>query len=352
MLTRVSSLSIQNKAYSASPYVLITVSILLLLKELTHFDFQLKDFFWLILVLIVSTQFFRYGTNWLCLVYLTIFSARNLGLKKTIKFVLISQIIAFSLVVVLYFFHILPEATWGTQNGEKAFGFLYPTYPAHLFFLMTLAIIWLHKDKISFIFLIFLGIVNLFLFIWTQTSSPFILSELFLGWVMLDKNGFHRSNFIFEEKFSIFFVPLLIALYVWIVLGFSHGNRLSLFLNSILRQRVMLSDNGFSNFGVHLLANPSIQMFGWNYTQTIGAQYNFVDSGWLEQLFFYGILVFVFFVVLFMRLFMLAVNYRDGLLALIIVFLTIHALFDPEVFWPDFNAFLFVLLIRKDQFKE
>ena len=224
---------------------------------------------------------------------------------------------------------------------RNSFGFIYPTdFASHCFYLF-LAISYLLKDK----------------FIWTRSLFGVLLSAFIIKYCDARLNAlsillatvifiyFYYSN---GKKLKIFaLLPYSAVIFASVVTylsyKFSWSNPFLVSVNKLITGRLALGRNAFDTFGVHLFGTRNVQFIGSGGKTESVIGYNYVDSSYIQMLFYYGVVP----VVLLVLIYVLASKriYKQGmfLFLALLSLITINCMI--EAFWirPGYNIFIFTL---------
>lgn len=249
----------------------------------------------LVLLAILSLQFTTGNlTRLVPLMFFYIYGARNIHFMRIARFSLSVSAIVVCLVVFSGYLGIIDNVVVAKGVRVREYlGFRYALYLPGILLNMTALWIYLRQDKIPVLGAIGWSVVNIFVYLRTDSRISFVLAEgllavaLLLRFVPWLKEGLHwlwgtlTASYILCAVFSYVFTGIYDATIPWM-------RR----FNSMLESRLSLGkrsleDNGFGIFGRHIswLGN-GLDAYG---NVTTGS-YTYVDCLYVKILQRYGIL--------------------------------------------------------------
>lgn len=221
---------------------------------------------------------------------------------------------------------------------RKSLGFKYYSYPAHIIFYLICAVIVYRKEKISYIELVVLQLLNIWIYSQTDTRASFLLASAFILYVFVKKifkwkNGlikFKPMKFLYSFSFVINFIL------IWI---FSFDLSPSAFniLNKLFSGRLSLNVTNFSRYGIALFGRK----ITFN-TSDINF-YNYVDSAYLQILLIDGLIFFIVIMTMLTLVTFRSARYNDDDLSMALLLISVFAMFDPQLLWPWYSPFCLLL---------
>ena len=185
--------------------------------------------------------------------------------------------------------------------------------------------------------------VNLFFYSKTETRTPVILVTLVVI-VKVFKDFRLKNIHIIKHNYIIKNIFTLMAT---AAIGFSFfynpATKWMLVLNNLLSQRLRFAKEGFQKWGVTLFGTSVV----WN---SNAAEYNYIDSSYVNILICYGIILFFIVIIGFNVTMHYAYYQGDKDLVWALVFWAIRAFIDPQLYLLWFNPFMFyssIAIIRQ-----
>lgn len=221
---------------------------------------------------------------------------------------------------------------------RKSLGFKYYSYPAHIIFYLICAVIVYRKDKISYIELIILQLLNTWIYSQTNTRASFILATLFVVYALVKKIFRWKNGLIKFKPMKILysFSFIINFLLIWIF-SFDLSPSLFIVLNKLFSGRLSLNVTNFSRYGIALFGRKiTFNTSDVNF-------YNYVDSAYLQTLLIDGLIFFV--VIMFMLTFATykSAENNDDNLSMALLLISIFAMFDPQLIWPWYSPFCLLM---------
>lgn len=229
-----------------------------------------------------------------------------------------------------------------SQRIRSALGFSYYSFAAQITFYFISAYLVYRNKRITYIEITLLAILNIYVYYYTNTRNPFILTSFFLIYCLC-KKIFHFDGIIYTSlgKYIVSFIfPLCFIILCWITFKLPP----SIFerLNTALSGRLVLNINGLQMWGVHLWGQKinfyTIDSFGRAYSN-----YNYVDSAYFQNLIINGGVFFSIIMLFFTLLCLKVVERKKDTLAVALSIIAMHAMFDPQLIWPWFSPFFLLI---------
>ncbi len=281
--------SLVFKLMTYSSYLLVMVSFLL------TSGYKIKELLILggITVFAVLGSFFS-GTG-ILLTIIYIYGAKNIDLDKIIGIVCLCYSAIFGCIVIGSRVGIIEN--WDFfQNSNRprwGLGYSYPTHTSSVLFMVVLLICFTLKERIKFIHIILIEIVNYWVFSYTNSRAGAILVAVvpvlfyFLGYTQKATYD-TRIGWLLQWSFPV----CAITIYFLTIRYDDYG--IYKVINNLLSNRLKFSQTSMSTYGIHLFGQK-IQWVGWGgigHTQTqLAGAYNYVDSSYLKLLLENGIIV-------------------------------------------------------------
>ncbi|MBM6959198.1 polysaccharide polymerase, partial [Lactobacillus gallinarum] len=109
-------------------------------------------------------------------------------------------------------------------------------------------------------------------------------------------------------------------------------------LDKALSGRLNLNVAAFQNWGIHFLGQKvkftTVSAFG-----NRAVNYNYIDSSYFQNLIVNGWAFTAIIIIGFMFLCIRTVKEKKDILAVALMIVAIHAMFDPQLIWPWFSPF-------------
>ena len=349
--------SVLNKTLPQLPTILlIGVVLVLSLRFLFIKNFSISFIVSGILLIVTSLCVFLQtgATNFLLssLLILLLYDVDVDVILKTYVF------IAGSIVIGIFLFSIiglLPNLQFAQVRSSglvirNSFGFIYPTdFASHCFYLF---IAWGYLLREKYIWLrVAVGVaLSAFIikFCDARLNSMSILIAVIIFLVMY---------YTKEKKFKVYYIlPYFAAIFsslmFYLSSHFSFSSPFFVKLNDFFSMRLFLGKNALDTYKLHLFGTNNVKFIGYGGTTESVLSYNYVDSSYIQMLFYYGIVpvvLLVFVYVLSSRRF-----YKEGkmLFLALLSLITINCMI--EAFWirPGYNIFMFTLFASLISIKE
>ena len=340
--------SVLNKTLPQLPTILLSGVVLVLsLRFLFIKNFSILFIVSGILLIVTSLCVFLQtgATNFLLysLLILLLYDVDVDVILKTYVFVAGSIVIG---IFLLSLIGLLPNLQFAQVRSSglvirNSFGFIYPTdFASHCFYLF---IAWGYLLREKYIWLrVAVGVaLSAFIikFCDARLNSMSVLIAVIIFLVMY---------YTKEKKFKVYYIlPYFAAIFsslmFYLSSHFSFSSPFFVKLNDFFSMRLFLGKNALDTYKLHLFGTNNVKFIGYGGTTESVLSYNYVDSSYIQMLFYYGIVP----VVLLVLVYVLASIkiYKEGkvLLLMLLSLITINCMI--EAFWirPGYNIFMFTL---------
>lgn len=281
-------------------------------------------------------------------VFLLVYSARTVNLKRILYLTLAIQLIMMLLTISAACLGLIENELWILEEQQRfryALGYTYCTYPSHLLFFSTLLYICI-RERIRVWEALGLTAVNYGMYLLTDTRTDLALAGviIWLACLWCRRRGEVRRNVLsivcIQCSFALACVGSILAQYFY-----DGSNALMTRLNLVLNGRLSLGHDAIEAYGVDLLG----EYVRWVGQGTLKANpdsiYNYVDNAFLQLTINYGLLFMLLLCVLFCVCFGWAMRSGERALCLALLGATGFAMIDAELCVMAFDS-VFVILSR------
>lgn len=349
--------SVLNKTLPQLPTILlIGVALVLSLRFLFIKNLSISFIVSGILLIVTSLCVFLQtgATNFLLysLLILLLYDVDVDVILKTYVFIAGSIVIGIFLLSII---GLLPNLQFAQVRSSglvirNSFGFIYPTdFASHCFYLF---IAWGYLLREKYIWLrVAVGVaLSAFIikFCDARLNSMSILIAVIIFLVMY---------YTKEKKFKVYYIlpysaAIFSSLMFYLSSHFSFSSPFFVKLNDFFSMRLFLGKNALDTYKLHLFGTNNVKFIGYGGTTESVLSYNYVDSSYIQMLFYYGIVP----VVLLVLVYVLSSRrfYKEGkmLFLSLLSLITINCMI--EAFWirPGYNIFMFTLFASLISIKE
>ena len=224
---------------------------------------------------------------------------------------------------------------------RNSFGFIYPTdFASHCFYLF---IAWGYVLRKRLIVLRTLVGLSLAFFIIKFCDARLNALSVLVATVI-----FIVMYVTKERKLKIYgILPYSAAVFSFLMFYltyfFTWSSSLFVSLNNLFSMRLSLGKNAIDTYGIHLFGTTGVKFIGYGGSTESVYSYNYVDSSYIQMLFYYGVVPVV--LLVFIYVFASKRLYKQGmfLFLALLSLITINCMI--EAFWirPGYNIFIFTL---------
>lgn len=318
-------------------YIVVLGSIVILVaKELASLaELKSYSFFRVVVMVLFLLVTLKIMGNSYGLIFLSamlfVISARDVDFEKILKTFIVTILTLFAITIGGNKLGTVGSIL-SAQNGRfrNSMGFSYVSFPSQFAFFLTAAYLVWRKRQISYIELLILLGLDIYIYKNALTTSPFVLSLFLLGYVLVTKVinkdivvRFSLTRFLASLTFII--APMILW---WLCFKAPIG--LFMMVDKFVNNRLRLSVAGIQNFGVSLFGQK-VQFITLDSVGRFSANYNYIDSSYFQNLVVNGLIFTVIILLLFTYATYKSVYYRNDILTVVLVALSIHAMFDPQM---------------------
>lgn len=318
-------------------YIVVLGSIVILVaKELASLaELKSYSFFRVVVMVLFLLVTLKIMGNSYGLIFLSamlfVISARDVDFEKILKTFIVTILTLFAITIGGNKLGTVGSIL-SAQNGRfrNSMGFSYVSFPSQFAFFLTAAYLVWRKRQISYIELLILLGLDIYIYKNALTTSPFVLSLFLLGYVLVTKVinkdivvRFSLTRFLASLTFII--APMILW---WLCFKAPIG--LFMMVDKFVNNRLRLSVAGIQNFGVSLFGQK-VQFITLDSVGRFSANYNYIDSSYFQNLVVNGLIFTGIVLLLFTYATYKSVYYRNDILTVVLVALSIHAMFDPQL---------------------
>lgn len=347
----------QNAVSNFGLYVMKFCFVLLIIAELTSFEYKRFDLFGIIAIAFVMIVTFNVTGNvwWRPLLWIVLFafSARHIEFRKIAKFALIISIVCLLFVILSSVVGIIPDYLDKiTHPGvtRHYLGFLYCLFAPTILFNIEALYLYLRSEKIKwFELLICLAVAYLF-YKYCDARLNFILNGLMIvgiGIVRYRQKMPKQIKCICQHIFTYLPWIFIVCALLSVIISFWYTPHISWMakLNSALGGRVKFGEIAFKRYGLSTWGQ-NVVMRG-NGLRADGtrsrSEYFYIDCLYVRFLQEYGIIFSVIMLLLLTIAMYKMWQKRKYLLIVVLSILAIHAVVDDLILLPYYNTFWIVL---------
>lgn len=327
--------------------LLICFSLLLCFRFLYIKKFTFFYILTAILLLVTSSIVFMHtgGTNFLLysLLILLLYDADINVILKT--YVIVSGAIVLG-VFLLSILGVIPNLQFAQVRSSgfvirNSFGFIYPTdFASHCFYLF---IAWGYLLREKYIFIRTIVGLSLAFFI-----LKFCDARLNALSVLAATLIFIIMYYTKEREFKVYsimpyFALVFSAFMFYVSYFFTWSSSFYVNLNNLFSMRLFLGKNALDTYGLHLFGTTGVKFIGYGGTTESVYSYNYVDSSYIQMLFYYGLIPVVLLVLIYVFASKKVYKQKKFLFLALLSLITINCMI--EAFWirPGYNIFMFTI---------
>lgn len=316
--------------------------LLLFVKEIKNPKWKRSDipFAMVCLLLFVLTK--AVAQTEVAMLYMFMFSARNVSFKKIAKLSYYYTVILLFLIVFSSTLGLIQDMVF--EDYRHSLGFLYVLFGPALFANAVLIDLYLSNGKIELPRALLYTVINILLYVQCDADLSFgltaiaILFSLVYGRIRSDTAA--KSVSYSLCKYALAFFAVMSFLAVWLYSSHSAEGKW-IALNGFLSGRLKLSEKAFDKFGVKVFSQEipwvgnAVDAFG----KIQGNEYFYVDNAYIGNLVNYGVLFSVIIWALVIAALWKMQKQKNEVLLFIMMLVSAHFVFDNLKMKIIYNTF-------------
>ena len=283
---------------------------------------------------------------------LVLIACRKLEINKLIKISFKVFTVIFLMIINLSLLNIFPDWTYNRGNGLRhSLGFYYPTIAIGTYLSIILMYFYIKRTKCTYMELLVLETINIFLYKYTDGRLSFILISVILLMMGLLKikliRGLLRKKWINSAiEICCYLLPLVMfSIVIILTYLYEMDNNLAIEINELLSNRIEFTEEGFNTFEIKPFGQK-INWKGWGGHGYIDTEeindfkYNYVDISYARIIFDYGIIPTIVILIAYTALFVRSFKRGDYWLLCTLFFILIWSMIEPFIINIGKNIFV------------
>ncbi len=300
-------------------------------------------------VLVVSVYYNQY--KYLLDVGILLFGAQHVPLKKIVRLYFFTAGLAIAVFFVYSVTGLIEnyyyDSIYVDRGARYAFGTLYATDFAAMLFYLLMSKYYISRKKVGFLYMVISCAIAVFIDIYCDARMNSALIVIFAvsafivdRWSFLINNPVSKGLLRWAMPLCCICVLALQVMYFW-------ENETVILLDEMLSKRLGNSQQIIDEYGISLFGkNIVFRGNGWaTVDKDLTLEYNYVDSGYMQMLFRYGVIILILYIVA--HYFAVAYSQRNKKgykLQLIILFISVSAMLEPRAILIVYNPFMFSMV--------
>lgn len=288
------------------------------------------------------------------ILFIVIVAMRKFKIEKLINIAFYVFSAVFLITVNLALLKIIPDWTYiRNENGfiRHSLGFYYPTITIGLYLSIILMYFYIRKNKCSYLELLILETINIFLYSYTDGRLSFILITLILVAMALSKIKILKKAFMSNVtqkvlKKLLYILPIILFIVaILITVLYINKTSLGLKLDQILSGRLKYTSEAFERYQLTPFGQ-NIKWNGWGghgYIEEndfLSSEYNFVDISYARILFDYGIITTILILYMYTKVLIENYNKENYWMCFTLIFVLIWSFVEPYIVYIGKNIFV------------
>ena len=337
-----------NRTLPNIPVILLICVVLLLIFRFLFIK-KFSAFYIISSILLILTSIIVFlhtgGTNFL-LYSLLIILLYQVDVDVVLKtYVGISGIIVL-LIFLLSILGVVPNLQFAQIRSSSlvvrnSFGFIYPTdFASHCFYLYIAWGYLLREKHIFFRTIVGLSLAFFLLkFCDARLNSLSVLAATLIFIIMY----YTKERELKVYSIMPYFALVFSAFMFYVSYFFTWSSSFYVNLNNLFSMRLFLGKNALDTYGLPLFGKSGVKFIGYGGTTESVHSYNYVDSSYIQMLFYYGLIPVVLLVLIYVFASKKVHKQKKFLFLALLSLITINCMI--EAFWirPGYNIFMFTI---------
>lgn len=304
----------------------------------------------IILFVCTSLIFITTGERTFLLLVLFMFAYKEYEMKKMIKInaLVIILVITSSLLFVCLGIYPNWEVVRSAEEIRYCLGYAYATFLSAEYLVLLSALFFLYRDKILYKVIILMQLVNMVFYYYTDSRTSFLLTTLLLCYIAVRKcckpRKFYGDLEIIFQKNSCLLPMILLILSLTLPIAYSNENSIALKLDKALSGRLHYSSMALDTYEIKYFGTVIewVGNGGSNFLEDIKGEYNYIDNGYLRNLYDAGIVLTTIFLLAFT---LVIYNSRKDMDAVVVSVIVLIWLFiEPHMLKIEMNILLMMMI--------
>jgi len=274
--------------------------------------------------------------------YLFVLALKNIDYKKIVKTICFSQITGVSLILMLFNLGLIDERI-STRLGivRRSYGFGHPAFLSTFYLMIVMELFYLYENKIKYYHIIIVVILAEIIDRTTDGRTNMYCLFLFL-FLFVIRKSFRKildlKTIMYVTNYIFLFLALLCSVYL--AAKFNPYNILEAKLNSILSNRLYLSNYFWNNYGPSLFGQP-LKFISTLEGSLTGQSVLILDNFYLNLVIKFGLVMTGLFVGFVLKLLKLLYLREETTLLIIVFVFLVYSLISPIIINLELNFIFF-----------
>ncbi len=277
--------------------------------------------------------------------------AKNIPFEKLMKNVFIVKLIGFISIILLTSLGFIENVKQyriddlGKTTIRYSLGFAHPNTTYLYFFVLVILFIYIHYDKIELKHYILLLTLGYLMYMITDSRTGYynLIISLFITYILKNKK-IMKNKFV---KVLLSLSPIILSIGILVCsIYYSQSNSILNRLNQLLSGRIELSNKFLNIYGIKLFGQQIVE------GSDLNGSYLRIDSGYISLLLTCGVIAFVFYIILhvkILKIYLYNQKYKEVLFLLSFLVYGLTEVYIYNVFINASLVFFSDLLYKKNK---
>ncbi|MEB3376390.1 hypothetical protein REH36_00210 [Pediococcus pentosaceus] len=291
----------------------------------------------IILFFLFNNWYIAQQSSWFDLLIIIV-AGVNIDFDYFLKRFLIFSIFIYGGITILAILNVIHDnvVIIGLARSRHTLGFSWPSFLAHEIVTITASMIWLYKEKLNYLVIVLLFVVNYFVYVKTDTKLPYIVVTFALFMTLVLKKikfGKLIEGFIYK------IIPLLPLGFTLLIYYLSVNAQNYPKLDNLFSQRLTLGNSALIEYPIKEFGQPIIVTM----QKTIVQKYFTIDSSYLRYLLCFGLISTILILIIMFCSFRKILKKQNLFIALVLFIILIDGFSDPWLFNAGYTPFIILL---------
>lgn len=263
--------------------------------------------------------------------------------KRWISFVMWLQIICLVLVVGLSITGVFEDILYISEDRVRhCLGFFWTTTPALMAFFVSCALVYIRAEKISWIEIILMELVQVILYILTDSKMCFMTATLLVVLTVLLRFNILKRFLYGVSRLAVIFPVLCCVVSIAAQAMYDENSAAWQAADNFFNKRLALGHAALDEYGITFFG----QYIKWvgNTQRSQVLEYNYVDNSYLQVLLTNGIFFLAIIIILYTVILIRAVRQRELYTVMVVSLILMLSMTEPRLWNWTFNPFPFLII--------
>lgn len=284
------------------------------------------------------------------LLVLFMLAHKEYDIKKMIKINMMVIIVAIMSTLLFTGLGVYPNWIVARSATEVRYclGYAYATFLPAEYLAVVISVCFIYREKLPYKIILLMQGINMIFYYYTDSRTSFALTTILLSYIAVRKVGksmeLPMALVCIVKKTSHWVPIILLVLSLTLPTAYSDGNVVALNLDKALSGRLHYSSMALDTYEINYFGTTIdwVGNGGSDFIEEIKGEYNYVDNGYLRNLFDAGIVLTLIFLIAFSLILYKSRNDLDVVVVISIVLIWLFI--EPHMLKIEMNILLMMMI--------